>query len=142
MSRRGCDVRRGNERVQRRGFSLLEAVVAIAILGMVAVGALGAVSSQMQGAVRARAMVRASAAAESRLATLSLLDRETLRHLPDSVARGQFAAPLDDFRWTTNVSEDRAEPSLFQVKVQVESRSASFTLEGRLYRPAPGVGNS
>jgi len=83
----------------RRGITLLEAVAAIAIVGMTAVGALEAVGGGMRTAERAKRAIEVEALATSRLEVMNLLTDQELQSLPDSIEDGKFAAPLDEYTW-------------------------------------------
>ncbi|MGE5731089.1 MAG: type II secretion system protein, partial [Gemmatimonas sp.] len=62
-----------NRLVVRRGITLLEAVVAIAIVGMTSVAALEAAGGEMRTAERARRAIEVEALASSRLEFMDLL---------------------------------------------------------------------
>ena len=79
----------------RRGISLLEAVVAIAVVGMTAVSALESVGAGMRAAEKSRRAIEAEALAQSRLEFLDLMTDRELQTLPDSVESGAFPNPLD-----------------------------------------------
>mgnify|MGYP001205221527 CR=1 FL=1 len=65
--------------MKRAGFTLLEAVVALAIVGTVAIGALEAYGAEARAATRARASAPAAAIARERLSRPELLDAHALR---------------------------------------------------------------
>ncbi len=119
-----------------KGFSLLEAVVALGIVASVSVASLAAFAAQLRTAGRARASLEAAALAEDRLARVRLLPREELAHLPDSVARGRFDPPWDRFEWAASAGElvDRAD--LFEVHLSVSWPDGNHGLATRLFRPA------
>jgi prepilin-type N-terminal cleavage/methylation domain-containing protein len=124
----------------RAGFALLEAIVASAIVGLVAVAAYGAAAADLRAAHRAEVALRASALAEYRLATVALLDAAAVRALPDSLARGRFAAPFADAQWAASSAAVPGEPALVDVTVRVGSPDAAHALHARLYRPMPLLG--
>jgi type II secretion system protein I len=124
----------------RPGFSLLEAVVALAILGLAAVAALTAVAAELRAAGSARDAMEAVALAGIRLERLRLLPAEDLRPLADSLARGRFDPPFDRYHWSADVRRARDESDLLEVTVLVEWDSGSHGLTTRLFRPrAQGV---
>jgi type II secretion system protein I len=124
-------------RLDRRGFTLLEAVVALAILGLAGVAALEALGGEVRGAERARTASTAAALAQDRLAALSLLRRTDLDPLPDSLARGAFEPPLEKYRWTAKVQSVFGETDLYEARVEVVSDDARYDLTTRIYRPQP-----
>jgi prepilin-type N-terminal cleavage/methylation domain-containing protein len=121
--------------MRRAGFSLLEAVVALAVLGAVSVSALAAFGAQLRTSERAATALTGDALAEDQLARVRLLDREDLAHLPDSIATGRFDAPWERFSWrvTTRAVVDR--PDVFEVTAAVQWESGNYDLSTRLYRP-------
>ena len=118
----------------RRGISLFEAVAALAIVGMTAVSALAAVGSEMRVAVRARRALEVEALATQRLDFMTLLTDTDLQNLPDSVARGKFDAPLDQYRWTAKSVPITAQAGVYEVKVDVAWPEGSYALRTYLYR--------
>ena len=118
------------------GFLLLEALIALAIIGIVAIALLAATSSQVQAAGKANALLVASALAQDRLAAIQMLDAEELRDPPDSLAAGTFAPPFDEFRWATTVESADNEYDLFAVRIVVDGRGESFRMETLVHRSA------
>ncbi len=124
----------------RRGFTLLEAVAALAILGIAGVAALEAVGGELRAADRARAAVTVSALAQDRLAAVTLLPIGELQPLADSVARGTFPSPFQDYAWSTELRPVLGERDLYSVTVEVFSATTRYALATRLYRPPLGGG--
>lgn len=122
-------------RLDRRGFTLLEALVAVLIVGLAGVAALETVGAELRTASRARHTLHAAALAEYRLETLRVLPPGELRSLPDSLADGAFAPPLEGYRWAASAREVPGEPGLYDARVTVRWSGGSFPLETRLYRP-------
>jgi type II secretory pathway pseudopilin PulG len=123
----------------RRGISLLEAIVGLAMVGMTAVGALSAAGSELRAVERSRHAIEAAALASQRLSQLHLLTYNELLSLPDSVARGHFDPPLDDYRWTIGVSTREKEQGVFNVTLQVTWTNGVYNLASALYRRPPMV---
>lgn len=123
----------GNRRL-RRGVSLLEAVAAMAIIGVTAASALAAVGREMKTAERARMALQVEALATQRLDYMALLSDRELQSLPDSVADGEFAEPLEQFTWKTTVKPVSEQPGLYDVQVDVIWAEGKYGLHSKLYR--------
>ena len=121
------------------GFSLLEAVVALAVIGCASVAALAAFGAELRASQRARTALEAQALAEERLTQVRLLERDELVPLPDSVARGTFPVPWQAYAWTSVTNTLAGNRDLFDVKVTVSGRNGTYQLGSRLYRP-PRIG--
>jgi type II secretory pathway pseudopilin PulG len=119
----------------RLGFTLLEAAVAMTVVGLVGMGALGAFGADLRAAERAQQLLPAAAVAQERLAGLDLVDPHTLRMLPDSLAHGRFAKPFDAYTWRASAKEVRNEPALVEIMVRIEWAEGSYSLSERRYRP-------
>jgi type II secretory pathway pseudopilin PulG len=121
----------------RPGISLLEAVVAIAIVGMTAVSALEAAGGDMRAAERSRRAIEAEALATSRLDFMDLLTDRELQALPDSVEKGKFDAPLDEYSWKTTSTPLPDQAGVYTIRVTVEWPSGSYALRSYAYRTPP-----
>lgn len=121
------------------GFTLLEAVVALAIIGSTAVGVLGAFSANLRAADRARIALAASTLARTRLARLEIATARELASLPDSLARGTFAPPLERFHWSASSLAVLGEPDLYDLRVRVSWADGESELRTRRSRPVPSV---
>lgn len=111
----------------RRGIVLLEAIAALLVIGLTSAAALELFGAHLRAASRASALVTAVALAQDRLTAVRLTDTERLLRLPDSLARGQFAPPLDAYRWHATVERARNE-ALFQIAVTVTWDGGSYVL--------------
>lgn len=116
---------------------LLEAVVALAIIGVVAVALLSTTSAQLRTASKAGVLLTARSLAEDRIAAIRFLNYDDLTDLPDSIAEGRFPAPFDEFTWVANVEEMEDEYDLFGAEVVVEGRGESFPLRTLVHAPRP-----
>jgi len=122
----------------RRGFILLEAVVALLIVGLTAGAALELYGAQMRAIRREPQLLTAMSLAQDRLAAVRLLEPEQLARLPDSVARGRFAAPFPEYRWSATATRSMLD-DLYDVRVEVTCLDGRVALDTRLYAPANGV---
>lgn len=119
----------------RKGITLFEAVAAVAIVGTTAAAAMSAVGSQYRTTTRAQRALVVEALATSRLDFLELLDQDRdLQALPDTVAQGEFPAPMDEYTWKTEVSPISDEPGLYSVLVTVLWKDGQYQLKSRAYR--------
>jgi type II secretory pathway pseudopilin PulG len=123
----------------RAGISLLEAVAAIAIVGITSVSALEAVGSNMRTAEKARRALEAEALATSRLDFMDLLTDRELQALPDTVESGKFPKPLDEYSWKTTASPLAEQPGVYDVRITVEWPTGSYVVRTYQYRRPPLV---
>jgi prepilin-type N-terminal cleavage/methylation domain-containing protein len=121
----------------RRGFTLFEATAALAIVGITSVAALSAVGAELRTAGRARRAIEAEALATSRLDFMSLLTDQELQALPDTVAKGQFAAPLSDYSWKTTSSALSDQAGVYNVAITIDWPNGAYTIRTYLYRRPP-----
>ena len=123
----------------RAGFSLLEAVAAIAIVGITSVSALEAVGSNMRTAEKSRRALEAEALATSRLDFMDLLTDRELQALPDTVETGKFDKPLDEYSWKTTSTPVSEQTGVYDVRITVDWPTGSYTLRTYQYRRPPLV---
>jgi prepilin-type N-terminal cleavage/methylation domain-containing protein len=120
----------------KRGLTLLEAVVALAILGVVGVAALATVGAELRGAARARRAVEATALAEEEMRQLSLLPADSLSPLPSALKRGTFTGALSDYTWDAKTRAVPDQPDTYAVTVTITwPEGGSYMLSTRAYRP-------
>lgn len=121
----------------RRGVSLLEAVVAVAIVGMTSIGALEAAGSDMRTAERARRAIEAEALASSRLDFMDLLSDRELQALADSVTSGKFPPPLDEYSWKTSSAPLSDQAGVYDVHVTIAWPTGTYVARTYAYRRPP-----
>lgn len=121
------------------GFVLLEAVIALTIIGLFAVALLSTTGTQLQTAAKANALLVARSLAEDRIAALRLLDYDDLGDPPDSLLGGAFPEPFEEYTWVATVAEMEDEYDLFGVEVIVEGRGETLPLRTLIHEPRPGV---
>ena len=119
--------------------SLLEAVVAIAIVGITSVSALEAVGGDMRTAERSRRAIEAEALASSRLQYMDLLTDRELQAIPDSVEKGKFPAPLDEYTWTTTSAPLSEQAGVYDVRVKIDWPTGTYLVRTYQYRTPPLV---
>jgi prepilin-type N-terminal cleavage/methylation domain-containing protein len=126
-------------RRSRAGFTLLEAVIALAIIGAALVGVLGAFGGDVRAAERSRSALTVSTLARSRLARLEIATATELVTLPDSLAHGTFDAPFAGYLWKASSHAVPGEPDLYDLRVTVSWNDGQSELRSRRYRPVPLV---
>lgn len=109
------------------GFTLLEVLVALAILGTVVAGWLAAFGSELRTMARSSEVVTAASLARERLASIELLAAHRLPSLPDSLEAGAFPEPLEMYRWAASARAVRGR-SLVELDVTVSGPGASRRL--------------
>jgi len=120
-----------------RGFTILEAVIALAIVGLAGVSALEAMGGEIRAANHATDAYTLSALAQDRLAIVALVAPRTLASLPDSLARGTFQRPFEAYRWTSTSHPVWGERDLYDISVTVIGDGREYAVRTRLYRPIP-----
>ena len=128
----------------RAGFTLLEAAVALAMIGAVSVAALAAFAAEMRTTEATRTALPAAFLARQRLAALELAVTSTAvgsAAVPDSVAHGTFAPPFESYAWSATVAATHENPSLYDVTVDVTWDGGDFALRTRLFKPPTTIGN-
>jgi hypothetical protein len=129
------------------GFTLLEAVVAVTIVGLAAVSSLAAFGAELRAGGRAQRALELEALADEALARIRLLPVASLVSLPDSLRSGYFAPPFETYHWMSLVSPVIGEPGLYDVSIVVRGSddapigapaAPTRQISTRLYRPARG----
>jgi hypothetical protein len=127
---------------RRDGFVLLEAVVALAILGVASIVLLQVRAQQIRVATQARELLTAQALAEDRIAVLRVLDYDLLADPPDSLMSGEFPPPFEEFSWTSQVELMEDEYDLFGVSVEVLGPAERFPLRTLMHRARSVLGGA
>lgn len=125
--------------VRCRGFTLLEVMIAVAVLGIAMMALLALDHQDLQSVIRARELTQASMLAQN-LMTQAELDRYpdlgTSSGAFDKVSPGQYA----NFRWQRTVAESGIFPDLRKVTIVVQfgpGLSRRFELCEMLHNPTP-----
>ncbi len=124
-----------SSRRSRAGFTILEAIVAVTIVGVTAVASLGAFGSQLRAGARAQVALEAEALAEEQLARLRLLPVGSLEVLPDSLRSGTFPRPFERYQSTSTVQSVAHEADIHEARVMIRWPEGEYVLSTRLYRP-------
>lgn len=112
----------------RAGFVLLEAVVALAIIGLVSIALLATTAAQVRTADKAQLLLTARALAEERMAMLRSLGYLELLDVPDSLAAGTFPPPFEAYAWQAEVAPADGEYDLFTARIVVSVADEAFPL--------------
>ncbi|MGC1191107.1 MAG: prepilin-type N-terminal cleavage/methylation domain-containing protein, partial [Candidatus Binatus sp.] len=120
-----------------RGFTLLEVMVAMAILGIALLGLLGLQHQSMQSVIRAQQSTRASMLAQ---AVMTEAEIERFPDLGRTTGDFQSAFPgeFPDFRWEREVDPSAKFPDVRVVKVLIRygpTLSQNFELVEYLHSP-------
>lgn len=122
----------------RRGFTILEAVVALAIVGIIAVAALATVGGELRAAARSERALEASALLQDRLAASRLAIRRAPLGLPDSIRAGSFASPFASYHWESRLTADRTgDERIADLAVTVRWTDGERSTTTRVYLPPP-----
>lgn len=117
------------------GFTLLEALVALLVVGLAVAGSLQAVSRALGSQAQATRHAEAAALAESRLNEVSLMDVDSLRELDGARRRTRTLAGrrYRQRSWARPLEEE----NLWRVTTRVEWNDGRVELETVFFRP-PG----
>lgn len=124
------------------GFTLLETLVALVVLGLAVVLSIQALARGVEAQTGVRRHLEAAALAETRMSEMALLSADSLDAYA-SPREGRFDAPFQRYTWRAMTRTTPAAPRLVEVAVVVEWPAGSFALETALFRPervAPVMG--
>ena len=116
------------------GSTLLEALVALVIVGLTVAGALGIAGADARASRTAASTLEATVLAEQLLqrSALALQDGALTAGLSDE---GEFAPPMHRFRWTRVSRHVPGESELIEVEVAVHSADISVRMATRSAAP-------
>jgi len=126
-------------RKREGGFTLLEVMLAIAILGTALAGLLGLHHQSMQSVIRAQDFTRASMLAQAVLTEAELERFPELGHTNGDF-QSSFPGQFQDFRWERVVEASANFPDVREVKILVRygpTLGSSFELDEFLHSPIP-----
>lgn len=121
----------------RAGFVLMEALIALAIVGTIAIALLAATAAQVRTAGKAAHLLTARSLAEERMAVLRSLEYDGLTAPPDSILEGMFPTPFADYAWRAEIAPVDGEYDLFTAAVLVSGAGEEFALRTLLHEPQP-----
>lgn len=116
------------------GFTLLEAVVALAILGLALAPLLGSVSGGVRQQGRVEQALEAVALADARMSELSLLATDSIGEYLRP-REGWFPPPFGAYRWRALLRQEPGSPALVSAAVVVEWNGGAYSLETVFHRP-------
>jgi len=126
-------------RGRARAFTLLEVMVAIAILGIGMLGLLGLHHQSMQSVIRAQEATRASMLAQA-VMTEAELERYPELGVTTGNFQSAFPGEFPDFRWERNVEASGIFPDVRKVRIQIRygpRLSENFVLVEFMHSPFP-----
>jgi general secretion pathway protein I len=126
-------------RRRARAFTLLEVMVAIAILGIALMGLLGLQHQSMQSVIRAQQSTRASMLAQA-VMTEAELERWPDLGIKSGDFESAFPGEFQDFRWEREVAKSGTFPDVREVRVLIRYGPAlrqNFALVEFLHSPLP-----
>jgi type II secretory pathway pseudopilin PulG len=118
-----------------RGFTIVEALVALVLLGAGLVPLLSSVTAGLRAEGELGATLNAIPLAEARMEELALLPVDSLAGYL-TVRRGQFAPPFEAYRWSALLRPSAESPALVQAAVRLEWEGGGYSLETFFHRPA------
>jgi len=121
----------------RRGITLFETVAALAIVSVTAVSALEAVGGELRTAERARRAIETEVLVNARLDFMNLMTDQELQAVPDSVKKGQFDPPLNEYGWETAVTAVAGQAGVYDVQIAITWPKNSYVVHSAQYRRPP-----
>jgi general secretion pathway protein I len=134
---------RARSRISRRmrsgGFTLLEVMIAIAVLGIAMLALLSLDHQDLQSVIRARELTQAAMLAQN-LMTQAELDRFPDLGQSSGTFDKTFPGQFSNFKWQRTVTESGIFPDLRKVTIVVRygpGFSRNFELSEMLHNPTP-----
>jgi prepilin-type N-terminal cleavage/methylation domain-containing protein len=118
----------------RRGFTLVEAVVALLIVAVALVPLLASARQALRGEAKVGPARAAVALAEARMEELALLPADSLAAYL-SPREGRFPAPFAAWKWSALMRGEPQSPALIRAAVIVDGPGGSYSLETTFNRP-------
>lgn len=118
----------------RAGFTLLEAVIALAILGIAVVSMIASLSAGLRAGSGAETRMTEVVLADMRMSELAALPVESLRRYAEPQV-GRFGPPFSAYEWRALVRPAAAATGLMNAAVVVHGPGGEYVLETAFYRP-------
>ena len=116
-----------------RGFTLVEALVSLTILGLAVVTVLEVTARTVGTQASAERHLEAVALAEAKLNELALLSIDSLKRYAEARS-GALSLRSRSYRWSALVRRDAEEAALWEAAVRIEWAGGEFDLETVFYR--------
>lgn len=119
----------------RSGFTVLEALIALVIIGFAVVATVEALGGGLRAQSQVSRNLEAVALAETRLNELSLVGRDSLAYYAGG-RDGVFAPPFESYRWRAAMEPVSGSQTLVRADVTVSWRGGSYALQTLFHRSA------
>jgi type II secretion system protein I len=117
----------------QRGFTLLEALVALVILGLALVPMMRSIGTGVREQGRLRAHLDAVSLAETRMSELALIPVDSIAAYREP-RNGWFPEPFEGYRWSAVLRPDERSAALIRGAVMVRWKDGEYSLETVFHR--------
>jgi type II secretion system protein I len=117
----------------QRGFTLLEALVALVILGLALVPMMRSIGTGVREQGRLRAHLDAVSLAETRMSELALIPVDSIADYAQP-RNGYFPEPFEGYRWSAVLRPDERSAALIRGAVMVRWKDGEYSLETVFHR--------
>ena len=121
-----------------RGFTLLEVMIALVIVGGVGLGLVAAVAADARASFKAAVELEALAIGEEVLAQLETMSAEQ-RNAVFGAEPQPLSPPWDRFTWHAQAADVRNQPGLLDIAITVTGPDSDLVLRTRRLAPGPRV---
>lgn len=119
----------------RSGFTVLEALIALVIVGFAVVATVEALGGGLRAEGQVSHHLEAVALADSKMSELGALERDSISFYTGG-RDGVFAPPFGAYRWRATIEAVSGARPLLRAGVTVTWRGGSYALETIFYRPS------
>jgi|GEM_PF-755112 len=117
----------------QRGFTLLEALVALVIVGLALVPMMRSIGAGVREQGRLRGHLDAVSLAESRMSELALIPVDSIAAYQQP-RNGSFPEPFTGYRWSAVLRADERSAALIRAAVMVRWKDGEYSLETVFHR--------